>query len=93
VHFWLKFLHIALVAVWFTGLLFLPRLFVAHRRGEVDAQRSYFNRTANTLFFRLATPAAVLAILLGMVLMLYAQPGAWLVMKLIVVAVAVLFHV
>lgn len=92
-HFWLKFLHIAMVSVWFTGLFFLPRLFIAHRRGEVDAVPAYFNRTANLLYFRLATPAAALAILLGMLLLFYAQPGAWLALKLVLVAIAVLIHV
>lgn len=92
-HFWLKFAHIALVSLWFAGLCFLPWLFMAHRRGEAAAYPRHFNRSANWAYFRLATPAAALAILLGMALMPYAQPGAWLVAKLVLVALAVLLHV
>ena len=91
-YFWLKVLHITAMAVWFTGLFFLPRLFVARHRGEIDDDRRYFNPAANTLFFRLMTPAAVITTVLGMVLMAWGPDGAWLVMKLVLVAVAVLMH-
>lgn len=91
-HFWLKFFHIVAMTVWFAGLFFLPRLFVAHRRGEPDADPDYFLPVAKTLFFRVMSPAAVLTIALGLVLIAWAQPGAWLVMKLAVVAMAVLLH-
>lgn len=91
-YFWFKVLHIAAMAVWFTGLFFLPRLFVAHRRGEIDADEAYFNPVANTLFFWIMTPAAVLTTVLGMILIAYGPAGAWLVMKLLLVSVAVLMH-
>lgn len=91
-YFWLKFFHIAAIAVWFTGLFFLPRLFVARHRAERDAEREYFNPVANMLFFRLATPAAILAIVLGMVLIAYGPSGAWLPIKLVLVSLAVLLH-
>lgn len=91
--FWLKVLHIAAVAVWFAGLCLLPRLFLARRRRRRDAEADYFNPVANALFFRLATPAAVLAIVLGMLLIaLGPDPGAWLPMKLALVSLAVLLH-
>lgn len=91
-YFWLKVLHIAAMAVWFTGLFFLPRLFVAHQREEIDADRAYFNPAANLLFFRLMTPAALITTVLGMILMAWNPDGAWLVMKLAVVTIAVLMH-
>lgn len=91
-YFWLKFAHITFVAIWFTGLTLLPRLFVARHRNEIDAEPAYFNIAANTLFFRLTTPAAVLAVLLGMVLIAFDPQGAWLVMKLGLVMLAVLVH-
>lgn len=91
-YFWLKVLHISAMVVWFTGLFFLPRLFLAHHRGGIDADRHYFNPAANTLFFRLMTPAAIATTVLGMVLMAWGPAGAWLVVKLVVVAMAVLMH-
>lgn len=91
--FWLKLLHISAMAVWFAGLFFLPRLFLARRRAEDDGEATFFNLVTNALFFRVATPAALLTIALGMVLIAYGPVGgAWLVMKLVVVALAVLLH-
>lgn len=91
-YFWLKVLHISAMAVWFTGLFFLPRLFVAHHRDEIDADRAYLNPAANLLFFRIATPAALVTTIAGMILMAWNPDGAWLVMKLAVVAIAVFIH-
>lgn len=85
-YFWLKVIHIGAMAVWFTGLFFLPRLFVAHHRDEIDADRAYLNPAANLLFFRIATPAALVTTIAGMILMAWNPDGAWLVMKLAVAA-------
>lgn len=90
---WLKILHISAMAVWFTGLFFLPRLFVARHRGEVDADARFFNPVANTLYFRLMTPAALITTVLGIVLIAFNPSGAWLVLKLALVAAAVLLHI
>ncbi|TDK23350.1 hypothetical protein E2F46_10515 [Luteimonas aestuarii] len=91
-YFWLKVAHIACMAVWFTGLFFLPRLFVARHRRERDARAGFFNPVANRLFFRITTPAGVLAIAFGMALIPWVEPSAWLVAKLGVVTLAVLLH-
>jgi protoporphyrinogen IX oxidase len=91
-YFWMKVAHIAAMAVWFTGLFFLPRLFVARHRHERDARAGFFNPVANRLFFRIATPAGVIAVALGMGLMPWVAPSAWLVAKLGVVTLAVLLH-
>ena len=91
-YFWLKVVHISAMAFWFTGLFFLPRLFEAHHRGEIDDERRYFNHAANALFYGLMTPAAIITTVLGMVLMAWGPVGAWLVVKLVLVALAVLLH-
>ena len=91
-YFWLKIVHVSAMVLWFAGLFFLPRLFVARHRGERDAAVGYFNATANTLYFRMATPAALVAVATGMALIAFGPRGAWLVMKLAVVAAAVLLH-
>lgn len=91
-YFWLKILHVSAMVLWFTGLFFLPRLFAArHRRGR-SADVAYFNPVANTLFFRMATPAALVAVASGMALIAYGPAGAWLVVKLLLVAGAVMLH-
>ena len=89
---WLKIAHIASMSVWFSGLFLLVRLFAARRRGQRDARPDFFNPVANRLFFRIATPAGVLTIALGMALIPWAEPGAWLLAKLILVALVVLVH-
>ena len=91
-YFWLKILHVSAMVLWFAGLFFLPRLFVARHRGERDAAAGYFNATANTLYFRMATPAALVAVATGMALIAFGPGGAWLVMKLVIVAGAVFLH-
>ncbi len=91
-YFWLKILHVSAMVLWFAGLFFLPRLFVARHRGERDAAAGYFNATANTLYFRMATPAALVAVATGMALIAFGPRGAWLVMKLVIVAGAVFLH-
>lgn len=88
----LKILHVSAMVLWFAGLFFLPRLFVARHRGERDAAAGYFNATANTLYFRMATPAALVAVASGMALIAFGPSGAWLVIKLVVVAGAVFLH-
>jgi putative membrane protein len=92
VYLWLKTLHIAAMAIWFTGLFFLPRLFVARQRNEPDGENGHFFPMANAVYFRVMTPAGVVTIALGMILVVYGPHGAWLAMKLAVVALAVLIH-
>lgn len=89
--FWLKFFHIAAMAVWFTGLFLLPRLFSASRRD--DADHAQLNAIGKTLYFGLMTPAAVITVVLGMILIAYGFQGAWLPAKLVLVVLAVLLHV
>lgn len=85
-YFWLKFGHIAAVAIWFTGLFLLPRLFIAGQAGAAA--------TGKMLYFAVMTPAAAVAVALGLVLIIaFGFDGAWLPAKLSVVALAVLLHI
>nr|WP_273544277.1 CopD family protein [Luteimonas saliphila] len=90
--FWLKVAHIAAMAVWFTGLFLLARLFSARVRGTRDGRADFFNPVANRLFFRIATPAGVLTIAFGMGLIPWIEPSGWLVAKLGLVTGLVLLH-
>ena len=84
-YFWLKFFHIAAVAVWFTGLFFLPRVF-ARGTGETAA-------LGRRVYVAVMTPAAAVAVALGMALIVgYGYVGAWLPAKLVLVGVVVMLH-
>ena len=83
----------AAMLTWFTGLFFLPRLFIAHLRRQSDGAESQFYPLANDVYFRLMTPAGVLTIALGAILVSYGRAGAWLAMKLVLVAAAVVVHI
>lgn len=92
-YFWLKFFHIAAMAVWFTGLFFLPRLFIAHTRGGEDGEAERLDAIGKTLYFTIMTPAGVITVVLGIILISYGFQGPWLPAKLALVALAVLLHV
>lgn len=91
-YFWLKVLHIGAVAVWFTGLFLLPRLLAERSRAGADADLDWFRPVAKTLYLLIMSPAGLVAIAIGAGLIAYGPQGAWLVMKLVLVALAVLMH-
>ena len=91
---WLKIFHICAMALWFCGLFFLPTLLAARvRRADMSAQDdARFDAMGRSLYFAVTTPAGVVTVAAGMVLIAYGPFGAWLVMKLVVVCLAVLLH-
>lgn len=91
--FWLKVGHIGAMSIWFTGLFFLPRLFVARHRDERDAALDYFVPVAGCLYFRVMSPAGLVTIAFGIALIATGPTGAWLLMKLLVVLAAVAIHI
>lgn len=88
----LKIFHIGAMAVWFAGLCFLPHLFRARQRRSSDNAPDRFNRLVNILYFRVMTPAGALTVVFGTILLVFASFGAWLVMKMLLVLVAVFTH-
>lgn len=93
----LKILHIAAMTLWFSGLFFLPALMVARLRmpdGEPpsDEEEKRFDAFGRTLYFGITTPAGLVTVFAGTVLMLYGPFGGWLVLKLVLVCGAVLMH-
>lgn len=89
----LKFLHIAAFAVWFAGLLALPWIFAAHSRERARVGMSRLGRIERTVFFGIASPAAVLAIVFGALLLFYGFAGGWLHVKLTLMVAAVALHI
>lgn len=91
---WAKTLHIVLIASWFAGLFYLPRIFVnlaqetnavAHERLLSMAQRLY----------RFMTILMMPAVALGLILWLYYGVGRgsiWMYIKVLLVLVIIAYH-
>ena len=94
---WLKSLHVIAMVAWFAGLFYLPRLFVYHVECADEAGRRRFEIMERRLYQAIMTPAAVVTVLAGFVLLVdyawaaYGTAG-WLHTKLTLVALLVVYH-
>lgn len=88
---WIKSLHIISVIFWSAGLLYLPRLFVYHAECEDDAGRRRFGTMERRLYWRIMTPAMIATLTFGTMLLPHYR-GGWIIAKLALVLVVVLFH-
>lgn len=93
----LKAGHIASLSVWCAGLLTLPVILQIYgRRREISTQAGFteFRILLHAGYTRVATPAAVLTITFGAALIILLElRDAWMMAKLVVVALMVLLHV
>ena len=91
---WTKTFHIVFVVTWFAGLFYLPRLFVYHAQADDEISLERFKIMERKLYFGISTPSAVLALATGLMLWLhYGFTGTWLVYKLVLVIVLVVYHI
>ena len=94
---YVKALHIVFMVTWFAGLFYLPRLFVYHAMAEDEISRERFKIMERKLYFGIMTPGAILTFVFGLWLLLdyawmaYSQT-AWLHIKLVLIAILVLYH-
>ena len=93
---WIKTFHIVLIASWFAGLFYLPRIYVNIAQAKDPTVIATLNGMARRLF-RFMTIIAVPAVLLG--LWLYIEygigrgPGSgWMHVKLLLVVVTIGYH-
>ena len=92
---WVKSFHIIFMVTWFAGLFYLPRLFVYHAMTQDTAMSAQLKTMERKLYFGIATPSGIQTILFGAWLWLGYDIGAssgWLVAKLILVIVLVIYH-
>jgi putative membrane protein len=88
-------LHIAALAIWCAGLVYLPGLYAMDTRMEQQKRaRRQLRIMSRFAFLGIASPAAIFAIITGTALV-YATgaSGNWLAAKLTVVAALSAFHV
>lgn len=94
---WIKAFHIVAMVTWFSGVFYLPRLFVYHAMSDDTTSQERFKLMERKLFYGIMTPGAVLTLLLGFTLLyhhgwaLYKHSG-WLHLKLSLVVALVIFH-
>ena len=91
---WTKTFHIVLIASWFAGLFYLPRIFV-NLADETNADGHARILSMADRLFRFMTILAVPAVLLGLVLWLYFGMGrgeVWMHAKLFFVILVVGYH-
>lgn len=90
---WMKALHIIAMVAWFSGIFYLPRLFVYHVETFDTAGYNRFCTMERRLYWNIMTPAAIVTIFLGLGLMhRYAGMPWWLMVKLGIVGLAVGYH-
>jgi putative membrane protein len=85
------------MVTWFSGLFYLPRLFVYHAMTKDTISIERFKIMERKLYFGIATPSAILTILFGIWLISFNMHGymqnIWLHIKLTLIALLVIYHV
>ena len=89
---WIKALHICFMVTWFAGLFYLPRLFVYHAMSNDETSNDRFKVMERKLFYGIMTPGAILTAVFGFWMMSYGFSGNWINLKLVLVAVLVIYH-
>lgn len=94
---WVKAFHIIFMVTWFSGLFYLPRLFVYHAMSTDPISLERFTRMERKLYFGITTPGAIFTLIFGIWLLSYDFQGymqqAWMHMKLGLVALLILYHI
>ena len=95
---WYKALHLIFMVTWFSGLFYLPRLFVYHAMSDDKISIDRFKIMEKKLFYGIATPGGLLTIIFGFCLLvsngMTSYSGQlWLSLKMILIAALVLYHI
>ncbi len=94
---WIKAFHIISMVTWFAGLFYLPRLFVYHAEAKDETSNQRFKIMERKLFNGIATPSAIITVVLGFWLIHLMGYGLlysfWLQAKLALIAVLVIYHI
>lgn len=93
---WVKAFHIIFVVCWFSGLFYLPRLFVYHSMSEDQISKDRFIIMERKLFWGITTPSAIATIVFGSWLLIanwsYFMAWWWMHVKLGLVALLIAYH-
>ena len=93
---WIKALHLIFMVTWFSGLFYLPRLYVYHAMSSDDISNARFKIMERKLFFGITTPGAILTFIFGFWLLSYQWDNdkhmTWLHIKLGLLFLLALYH-
>jgi putative membrane protein len=91
-----KAFHIMTMVAWFSGLFYLPRLFVYHAEAHDAISLARFKVMERRLYYGITWPAAILTTLLGLWLISYNPEyylmAGWMHAKLGLVVVLWVYH-
>ena len=93
---WVKAFHIIFMVTWFAALFYLPRLYVYHASSEDSTSLERFKIMERKLFWGIATPGAIITIVLGLWLATYfpeIYSSSWFQAKLSIVVLLVIYHI
>src|SRR5471030_3175493 len=92
---WFKAFHLISMVAWFSGLFYLPRLFVYHSMSTDKVSQERFKIMERKLYHQIMMPGMILTILFGVIL-LWQRPfyldALWMQVKLIFVVGLVIYH-
>jgi len=93
---WIKSFHIIFMVTWFSGLFYLPRLYVYHAMASDAISIERFKLMERKLYFGIMMPGALLTIIFG-AWMITANPqyfvhAVWFHVKLGLVFLLLIYH-
>lgn len=93
---WVKAFHLIFMVTWFSGLFYLPRLYVYHAMSTDPISIERFKIMERKLFFGIMTPGAVFTVIFGLWLISfdtgYYFNQMWVHIKLTLIALLLLYH-
>jgi len=94
---WIKAFHLIFMVTWFSGLFYLPRLFVYHTMSTDQISIERFKIMERKLYFGITTPGAIFTIIFGIWLLsfnpsIYMQ-SSWMYAKFGLVMLLIFFHI
>jgi len=93
---WVKALHLIFMVTWFSGIFYLPRLFVYHAQSTDEVSNARFKIMERKLYYGISTPSAILTLFFGGWLLsfnfsIYMQMG-WMHTKLTLILLLIIYH-
>lgn len=94
---WIKAFHIIFMVTWFSGLFYLPRLYVYHATAQDQVSKERFIIMERKLYYGITTPGGILTLIFGFWLLSYHLESylhmVWFQIKIALVGGLMVYHV